>query len=126
MKKALENTVEKGENAGNQHFLLFPLCFLLYENTKIIILAMLKLSSANAFNLVMSKILSFGKVLSPPFARACLIFLTTKMMKAFDNLLGNYSVLLQTQNIALFRLLICGNVTVLSISHTTILFNFPL
>ena len=26
--KALENTVGKGENAGNQHFLLFPQCFL--------------------------------------------------------------------------------------------------
>ena len=26
-KKALENTVRKGENAGNQHFLLFPQCF---------------------------------------------------------------------------------------------------
>ena len=28
-KKALENTEGKGENAGNQHFLLFPQCFLL-------------------------------------------------------------------------------------------------
>ena len=28
-KKALENTVGKGENAGNQHFLLFPQSFLL-------------------------------------------------------------------------------------------------
>ena len=27
-KKALENMVEKGENAGCQHFLLFPQCFL--------------------------------------------------------------------------------------------------
>ena len=24
---AIENIVEKGENAGNQHFLLFPQCF---------------------------------------------------------------------------------------------------
>ena len=24
----VENTVGKGENAGNQHFLLFPQCFL--------------------------------------------------------------------------------------------------
>ena len=23
----VENNVRKGENAGNQHFLLFPLCF---------------------------------------------------------------------------------------------------
>ena len=27
-KRPLENTVRKGENAGNQHFLLFPQCFL--------------------------------------------------------------------------------------------------
>ena len=27
-KEAFENIVGKGENAGNQHFLLFPLCFL--------------------------------------------------------------------------------------------------
>ena len=27
-KKLFENTVGKGENAGNQHFLLFPQCFL--------------------------------------------------------------------------------------------------
>ena len=26
-KKAFKNNVEKGENAGNQHFLLFPQCF---------------------------------------------------------------------------------------------------
>ena len=29
-KKALESIVEKGENTGNQHFLLFPQCFLLF------------------------------------------------------------------------------------------------
>ena len=28
-KEALEHTVEKGENAGTQHFLLFSPCFLL-------------------------------------------------------------------------------------------------
>ena len=33
-KKSLENTVEKGQNAGNQHFNLFPQCFLLYQNKK--------------------------------------------------------------------------------------------
>ena len=35
-KKALENTVGKGENAGNQHFLLFPKCFLLYQGEKLL------------------------------------------------------------------------------------------
>ena len=29
-KKAFENIVGKGENAVNQHFLLFPQCFLLF------------------------------------------------------------------------------------------------
>ena len=33
-KKDMENTVGKGENAGNQHFLLFPQCFLLYQVEK--------------------------------------------------------------------------------------------
>ena len=30
-KKAFEDIVGKGENAGNQHFLLFSKCFLSYE-----------------------------------------------------------------------------------------------
>ena len=29
-KKPFENIVRKGGNAGNQHFLLFPQCFLLF------------------------------------------------------------------------------------------------
>ena len=62
-KKALENTVGKGENAGNQHFLLFPQCFLLNQR-EIVSLAAFNLSSANAFSLVTSKILSFGKELT--------------------------------------------------------------
>ena len=32
--KALENTVRKGENAGTQHFLLFPQSFLLNQREK--------------------------------------------------------------------------------------------
>ena len=53
----------KGENAENQHFLLFPQCFLLYQREKIIIVATFNLSSASAFGLVTSKMLSFGKEL---------------------------------------------------------------
>ena len=34
MKKPFENTVGKGENAGDQHFLLFPQCFLPFSETK--------------------------------------------------------------------------------------------
>ena len=33
-KKALDKTLEKGENAGKQHFLLFSQCFLLYHKRK--------------------------------------------------------------------------------------------
>ena len=59
----LENIVGKGENAGNQHFLLFPQCFLLSQN-KFQFLQSLILSSGNALNLDQSKILSFGKDLN--------------------------------------------------------------
>ena len=30
-KKPFENNVGKGENAGNQHFLVFPKCFLIFS-----------------------------------------------------------------------------------------------
>ena len=33
-KQAFENIVGNGENAGNQHFLLFPQCFLFYQRQK--------------------------------------------------------------------------------------------
>ena len=45
-KKPSENIVGKGENAGNQHFLLFPQCFLPFQKQISIFQ-----SSANAFNL---------------------------------------------------------------------------
>ena len=51
----------KLENAGHQHFLLFPQCFLPYQKTEIIILATFYLPSANALNLVKSKKLFFSK-----------------------------------------------------------------
>ena len=60
-KKALENTVGNGENAGNQHFLLFPQCFLLYQREQLSFLAVFNFSYANGFNLVTTKTLSFGK-----------------------------------------------------------------
>ena len=61
-KKDLENTVGKGENASNQHFLRF-LVFSSLSKQVIIIFAMFNLSSANASNLNQSKNLSFGKEL---------------------------------------------------------------
>ena len=54
----------KGENAGNQHFLLFPLFSILPKpNLNFSVTAIL--SSVSDFNLDQSKILSFGKDLNP-------------------------------------------------------------
>ena len=53
----------KGENAGYQHFLLIPQCFLPFAKQISIFQAIFVLSSANAFNLEQFKILSFGKEL---------------------------------------------------------------
>ena len=43
-----KNIVEKGENAGNQHFLLFPQCFLPIPERISVYYLHLLLSSANA------------------------------------------------------------------------------
>ena len=66
--KPFENIAEKGENADNQHFLLLPQRFLLYqENIPLFFFffggggAIYSLSSANAVYLDQSKILSFGE-----------------------------------------------------------------
>ena len=50
----------KGENSGNQHFLLFLQCFLPIPKR----ISVFILSSANAVSLDQSKILSFGKELN--------------------------------------------------------------
>ena len=55
-KKLNENIVEKGENDGNQHF-SFSTVFSNLPKTKFNFI----LSSANALNFDLSKILSFGK-----------------------------------------------------------------
>ena len=64
-KKPFENNVGKGENAGNQHFLLFPR-FLPFPKQISIFLVTFILSSSNALSLDWSKILSFGKELNDP------------------------------------------------------------
>ena len=38
-KKPFENIAGKEENAGNQHFLLFPHCFLLWEKKKMLVIS---------------------------------------------------------------------------------------
>ena len=59
-----ENIAGKGENAGNQHFLLLLQCFTPFPKTNFNFLVTFIVLSANALNLDQSKILSFDKVLS--------------------------------------------------------------
>ena len=63
-KNPFENIVGKGENTGNQHFLLFPHCLLPFPNTNFNFSVTSILSRANAFNLDQYIILLFGKELS--------------------------------------------------------------
>ena len=58
-----ENIVGKGENAGDQHFLLFPQCFLPFPKQISIFSVTFTLLSANALNFDKSRILSLGKEL---------------------------------------------------------------
>ena len=61
-KKPFEN-MKKGENAGTQHFCLFPTMFSIHPRTNINFSAKFDFLSANAFNLDQSKNLSFRKEL---------------------------------------------------------------
>ena len=63
-KKPFENIVGNGENAGNQHFLLFPECFLPFLKQISIFQLHLFFLSANAFNLGQCKLLLFSKGLN--------------------------------------------------------------
>ena len=63
--KPFENIVGKRENSGNQHFLLFPQCFLSIPIRISVFKLQLFLSSAKAYNLDQSKRLSFGKEFKP-------------------------------------------------------------
>ena len=65
--------VGKGENAGNQHFLLFPTMFSTVSRREIIILVTFVLSSANALNLVDSENWLCGKELRSLFPEHSLI-----------------------------------------------------
>ena len=58
--RSFDNIVGKGENAGNQH----SQCFLPFPNQISVFNLHFFLSSANAFNMDASKILSFGKELT--------------------------------------------------------------
>ena len=61
VKEVFESIVEKGENAGNQHFLKFSTMFSTHHQTHFNFSTTFILSSANAFNLDQSIVLSFGK-----------------------------------------------------------------
>ena len=60
-KKAFEHTVDTEENDGNQHFLLFPQCFLSFSKQILIFRLHLLCHLQMLLNLDLSKILSFGK-----------------------------------------------------------------
>ena len=59
-KRPLKNILGQGENAGSQHFLLFPQCFLPQEEY-LMVLTTLNLSFAIALSLDNAKVLSSGK-----------------------------------------------------------------
>ena len=56
VKKHFESIMDKAENAGNQHFLFFPQCFLLYLRKLTPVHVNFNLSSAYIFNSDQSKI----------------------------------------------------------------------
>ena len=70
-KKAFENIVGKRENTGDQPFLLFTQCFLLYQEHKSLFVTC-ESTSANGFNSERSKILLFVKGLIYPYQNSIL------------------------------------------------------
>ena len=62
--RAFEIIVRRGENTGYHPFLLFPIIFSTLSKTNIVIQGILNLSSAKAFDMDQSKILSFSKELT--------------------------------------------------------------
>ena len=62
LRKASENPVVKGVNAGNQYYLLFPQCFLSLAEP--IQFSATFILFVNVFSLDQSKILLFGKWLN--------------------------------------------------------------
>ena len=89
-KKAFENILGKGENAGNQHFLLFPKCFLpfpkqmlIFESHLLCHLQMLSIWSSRSKNLLYGKELTLYHTI-PVF----LFFWTLGKRLKFNNLRG--------------------------------------
>ena len=59
-KKPFENILRKGEIVGNQHFLIFPECFLSYSREIAHYVSHIKILICYAFNLDKREILSSG------------------------------------------------------------------
>ena len=62
--KPFEKIERKGENAGNQHYLLFPQCFIPIPKRISVFELRLLVVSANASNLDQSKNVPFGRELT--------------------------------------------------------------
>ena len=97
-KNPFQNIAGKGENAGDQHFLFFRNCFQPYPSNHsslskytIIILANFILSSANAFNLDQSRILLFGKELTPYSINTQSHF-NASTTDSFENIVGKEEI----------------------------------
>ena len=81
-KKPFVNIVGKGENAGNQHFLLVPTMFSTHPKNNFCFEVPLILSSENALNLKRSKILSFGKVVEKSTEKSARFLFTTSKLNS--------------------------------------------
>ena len=64
LQEVTEDIVVKGENAGDQNFLLIQQCFSTLPRSNLNLSVTFILMSANALNSDQSKILSFGKALN--------------------------------------------------------------
>ena len=69
--KAFENIVGKGENAGNQHFLLFPQCVQPFPKRFLVFRPNFFCRLQNAFILDQSKLLSFAKRVKADESMGC-------------------------------------------------------
>ena len=110
--KPFENTVGKGENAGHQHFLLFPQCFLPFPKENSIfqsnllcrLLVLSSWTSVRICRLVQSELKCFNY----PFPKQTLVFMCLQY-KSLENTVGkreiacNEQILLFPQRFIPFR-----------------------
>ena len=103
--KPFENIVGKGENAGHQHFLLFPQCFLPFpkeisifqSNLLCRLLVLSSWTSVRICRLVKSEL----KLFNYPFPKQTLVFMCLQY-KSLENIVGKREIA-RNEQILLFR-----------------------